>query len=77
MDASGNYLDGTYSVTRLVTIPKGSHTLTMDSFTFDGTTTCTAYGNALTATLVGSAAGAIKAASRSTGATRAHIGPPR
>ena len=74
MDASGNYLDGTYSVTQLITMPSGSHKLSIDAFMFDGTTVCTAYGNALTATLVGQA---IDQLSHRKATAAAPVGPPR
>jgi hypothetical protein len=74
MDASGNYLNGMYSVTQLITLPSGSHTLRVDAFMFDGTTVCTSYGNVLTATLVDSAT--IQAA-RSNAKAATEVGPPR
>jgi len=75
MDASGNYLNGMYSVTQLVTLPSGSHTLMLDAFMFDGKTVCTAYGNALTATLVDTAPP--QSALSLNAKASAEVGPPR
>lgn len=77
VDASGNELNGTYSVTQLVTLPSGSHTLRIDAFRFEGTTGCTSYGNVLTATLVDRATGETKAAAHRGAKAQTGFGPRR
>lgn len=75
VDASGNYVVGTYAVTQLVTVPGGSHTLTVDAWKHLGTNACVAFGNSLVATEVGSAT--TTTAARLGGAAVSAVGPPR
>jgi len=55
LDASGHYLEGTYAVAQLITLPSGTHTLTIKAYDAIGSALCATFANSLVATRVGSA----------------------
>ncbi len=73
VDASGNYVVGTYAVIQLVAVPSGSHTLTIDAWKHLGTDPCETFENSLVATQVGSATVMGAAIGNEAGAA---VGPP-